>query len=186
MKKTVLIFVLQLLVFQVFSQREHADDEGSQVAPFHKITLVTANSLINNIIDENSNSLLLVPVFGFNYDYFFHNSWGIGLHNDLVLQQYEVERHDNSEELVRENPVAVCGIISFKPHHRWTLLGGYGVELEKNENISLFRFGLEYGIELKNNWELGFNAEYDQKIKAYSSFMFGIGFSKILFNMHDK
>lgn len=105
MKKTVLLFVILLLVFQVFSQHEHADDEGSQVAPFHKITLVTANSLINNIIDENSNSLLLVPVFGFNYDYFFHNSWGIGLHNDLVLQQYKVEKHHDSEELVRENPL---------------------------------------------------------------------------------
>jgi hypothetical protein len=187
MKKAFLIFVLQLLTFQGFCQHEQSDGhEHLQAAPFHKITLVTANSLINNIVDENSNSLLLVPVFGFNYDYFFHKNWGIGLHNDLVLQQFKVERHHNEQELIRENPVAVCGIISFKPHHRWILFGGYGVELEKNENISLFRFGVEYGIELNNNWELGFNAEYDYKIKAYSSFMVGVGFSKILFKEQDK
>jgi hypothetical protein len=157
MNKSVLIFILQLLGFQLFGQHEQAE----------------------------GHSLLLVPVFGFNYDYFFHNSWGIGLHNDLVLQQYKVEKHHDSEELVRENPVAICGIISYKPHHRWTLLGGYGVELEKNENINLFRFGLEYGIPLKDHWELGFNIEYDYKIKAYSSILFGVVFSKLLFRKSE-
>ncbi len=127
-----------------------------------------------------------VAIVFYWFDYFFHKNWGIGLHNDLVLQQFKVERHHNEQELIRENPVAVCGIISFKPHHRWTLLAGYGVELEKSENISLFRFGVEYGIELKNDWELGFNAEYDHKINAYSSFMFGIGFSKFLFTKHKQ
>ena len=186
MKKFILLIILTTTISKAICQHETIDNNPPEhEAPFHKLTLVTANSLINNIIDEYSNSLSLVPVFGFNYDYFFHNRWGIGLHNDLVLQQYKVERHDSSEELVRENPVAVCGIISFKPHHRWTIFGGYGVELEKNENISLFRFGLEYGIALRDNWELGFGIEYDYKIKAYSSMMIGVVFSKLLFRKHD-
>lgn len=180
MKKTVLIFVLQLLVFQVFAQHEHADDhEIAQKAPFHKITFVTANSIITNNVTQNSDGIFVIPTFGINYDYFFSHKWGIGLHNDIVLQQFKVERHHEDRELIRQNPVAICPIISFKPHHRWTLLGGYGVELEKNENIALFRFGIEYGIELKDNWELGFGLEYDHKFSAYSSFMFGVGFSKI-------
>jgi len=148
--------------------------------------MVIANSIVTNNATENSDGIFVVPTFGLNYDYFFNPSWGIGLHNDIVLQQFKVERHDDERELIRQNPVAMCGIISIKPHHRWTLLGGYGIELEKNENISLFRFGLEYAIPLKDNWELCFSAEYDHKIKAYSSFMFGVGFSKILFKRMEE
>ena len=187
MGKTLLYLLLPFLAFKGNCQHEKSGAvEHEYEGSFHKITMVMANSLINNIVEENSNTLLLVPTFGVNYDYFFHKRWGIGLHNDILLQQYKVERHDNKEELERENPVAVCAMLSFKPHHRWTLLGGYGVELEKNESINLFRFGVEFGIPLKDHWELGFNAEYDHKIKAYSSFMFGVGFSKILFKKHDK
>ena len=187
MKKFVLLIIFFTTISKAICQHESIGNNiPEHEAPFHKISLVMANSLISNNVEENSNTLLLVPTFGVNYDYFFHKRWGIGLHNDILLQQYKVERHDNKEELERENPVAVCGILSFKPHHRWTLLGGYGVELEKNESINLFRFGVEFGIPLKDHWELGFNAEYDHKIKAYSSFMFGVGFSKILFKKHDK
>ena len=170
--------IFHFLGQQGFSKYQEPDFHD---APYHKITLVMANSFLTNSIPENSNTLLIVPTLGFNYNYWFHRKWGIGLHNDVLLQQFKVERHDDKRELVRENPVAMCTIISFKPHYRWTLMGGYGIELEHNENINLFRFGIEYGIPIRDNWELEFNLEYDHKIKAYSSFMAGVAFSKIFF-----
>jgi hypothetical protein len=184
MVRILFAFTLYLISCQAFGQHEHHTAEGHEhghEAPFHKITMIMANSLITNHVTENSEGIFVIPTFGINYDYFFHKMWGIGLHSDIVLQQFKIERHNSQQEIIRQNPVAVCAIASFKPHHRWTLLGGYGVELEKNENIDLFRLGLEYGIPINNNWELGFNLEYDHKIRAYSSFMFGVGFSKILF-----
>jgi len=66
----------------------------------------------------------------------------------------------------------------FKPHHRWKILGGYGVEMEKNENFQLIRIGVEYGIELPKNWELDFTFEYDFKINGYYTLLLGIGFTK--------
>lgn len=153
--------------------------------PYQKITMVMANSIVTNNIDEGNNDILIIPTIGLNYDYWFHKKWGIGLHNDILLQQYKIERHHDQRELVRENPVAICAILSFEPFPRWILMGGYGLELEKNQNINLFRFGIEYGIPLKDSWELGFNFEYDHKIKAYSSFMIGIGFSKIFFTKRE-
>ena len=140
-----------------------------------------ANSLITNHVTENSEGIFVIPTFGINYDYFFHKRWGIGVHSDIILQQFKIERHNSRQEIVRQNPIALCAIVSFKPHPRWTIMGGYGIELERNENINLYRFGLEYGIPLPDNWELGLGAEYDHKIGAYSSFMFGVCFSKILF-----
>ena len=146
----------------------------------HKITLVMANSFINNSFSDQTNGILIVPTFGFNYDYFFNARWGLGLHTDILLQQYKVEKHNSHEEILRENPVAICGMVLFKPNHRWTLMAGYGIEAEKNENFQMIRTGVEYGIALPKHWELGFSLEFDYKIKTYSSLMFGVGFSKML------
>ena len=181
MTKIVVLIILPFLTFRGFCQHKEGHDmESVHEAAFHKISLVVANSLITNSA-ENINKLLIVPTFGFNYDYWWNSKWGIGLHSDIVLQQYKVERHDNQNLLARENPIALCAIVSYEPFPRWILMGGYGIELEKNENINLFRFGLEYGIPLKDHWELGFSIEYDHKINTYSSIMFGVAFSKLLF-----
>jgi hypothetical protein len=146
----------------------------------HKITLVMAYSFIHNSITDQSNGILIVPTIGHNYDYFFNGRWGLGLHADILLQQYKIEKHEDREEILRENPVGLAGMVLFKPHHRWTLMAGYGIEIEKHENFQVIRTGVEYGIKLPKNWELGFSLEFDYKINTYSSLMFGLGFSKML------
>ena len=146
----------------------------------HKITLVMAYSFIDNSFLEENSAIRIVPTFGFNYDYFFNARWGLGLHTDIILQQFKVEKHGGHEEIHRENPIGLAGMVLFKPNHRWTLMAGYGVEVEKNENFQMIRVGVEYGIELPKHWELGFSLEFDYKIKTYSSLMFGVGFSKML------
>ena len=146
----------------------------------HKITLVMAYSFIDNSFSDQTSDILIVPTFGFNYDYFFNARWGLGLHTDILLQQYKVEKHGGQEEILRENPVGMAGMVLFKPNHRWTLMAGYGVEVEKNESFQMIRTGVEYGIALPRYWELGFSLEFDYKIDTYSSLMFGVGFSKML------
>jgi len=96
------------------------------------------------------------------------------------LQQYKVEKHGSHEEILRENPVGLAGMVLFKPNHRLILMAGYGIEVEKHENFQMIRAGVEYGIPLPKHWELGFSLEFDYKINTYSSLMFGVGFSKML------
>ena len=170
--------ILSFLSLHICGHAESPEEEEYE-APFHALSLITANSYITNYVRDNKNALILVPTFGINYDYFIRTNWGIGVHTDIIVQQYKIERHDNQAEVIRDNPVAVCGMLSYKFLPRFKLTGGYGVELEKNENINLFRLGIEYGIPLRDKWELGFTFEYDHKIKAYSSFMTGIIFTKI-------
>jgi hypothetical protein len=157
-------------------QAEHADHVGNT----HKLTLVMANSFLKNNFEDRTNSVLVVPTFGFNYDFLFHPKWGVGLHSDIVLQQYKVEKHDGHETIVRENPVALCAMGLFSPIPSLTLLAGYGIELEAHEHIQLFRFGVEYGFHLPKHWELGVMLEFDRKINTYKSWVFGVGFSKLL------
>jgi hypothetical protein len=182
--KRIIAFVIFLIIVTPYSFGQHeetthndqtADHEGHR----HKVTLVMAYSLLKNHVDETTNNILVVPTFGLNYDFLFRPKWGVGLHTDIVLQQFKVEEHDGHTELIRENPVAVCVVGLFKPLPSLTLIAGYGIELEKHENIQLIRLGVDYGFHLPGNWELGFALEFDQKINAYNSWVFGAGFSKL-------
>ena len=146
----------------------------------HKITLVMAYSFIDNSFTDQTSDILIVPTFGFNYDYYLNARWGLGIHTDILLQQYKVEKHGSHEEILRENPVGIAGMLLFKPNHQWTLMAGYGVEVEKHENFQMIRTGVEYGIALPKHWELGFSLEFDYKINTHSSLMFGVAFSKML------
>lgn len=159
------------------TENDQHDDHGEK---HHRITVVMAYSLLNDDLDENSVNIIVVPTVGLNYDYMFHKKWAVGLHTDIVLQQYKVEKHGEDEVLIRDNPVALCAVALFKPLPSLSLIAGYGVELEKHENLQLLRFGVEYGFHLPGNWELGFALEYDQKINTYGSLIFGAGFSKLL------
>ena len=113
-----------------------------------------AYSFIDNSFSDQTSDILIVPTFGFNYDYFLNAVWGIGLHTDILLQQYKVEKHGGHEEILRENPVGIAGMVLFKPHHQWTLMAGYGIEVEKHENFQMIRAGIEYCIPLPKYCEL--------------------------------
>jgi hypothetical protein len=173
-----LICALLLLSVFVQAEDEHTTEQAHHSVQGPRITAIMGYSFINNSFVSESNELLVVPTIGLNFDYFLNEKWGLGLHSDLVMQQFKVEKHDGHEELIRENPIAVCGMGIYKPHERWALLLGYGVEIEKHENLQMIRIGGEYGIPLPKHWEVSFTLEYDYKINSYGAMMFGIGFSR--------
>jgi hypothetical protein len=179
-KKILAIVFLCTLTFASYGQHSGKDALHGNA---HKLTVVMAHSHIPNALDENRN--LIIPAWGLNYDYIFHHRWGVGIHSELLLQQFKIESHSDNKELIRENPVSISGVITFKPHHKWSVLAGGGVELESEENIAVLKTGIEYGIELINDWELGLSFELDHKIDTYNSWLFGVGFSK-LFYKKDK
>lgn len=157
-------------------QKNHTDGHGRSG---HRLTAVMAYSVIKNSVGDGGDKILVVPTFGLNYDFRVGTRWGLGLHSDIVLQQYKVEKHGDDEVLVRENPVALCAVGLYEPLPSFMLIAGYGVEMESHENIQLLRLGAEYGFHLPGNWELSFVLEFDWKINTYSSWVFGAGFSKL-------
>lgn len=176
----VLLFVELIYPVHLVNAQEMDHDEAhNHTYEYHKLTAMMGNAFIDNSFSSQTNDILIVPAFGLNYDYLLKCGWGLGIHSDILLQQFKAEVHENEEEVIRENPIAVLGSLLYKPHHRWTLSAGYGTEFEKNENLQLIRIGAEYGIELPKDWELGFALEFDYKPDAYNSLLFGIGFSKL-------
>jgi hypothetical protein len=179
MKKPILIILICTLAFPYKSIKAQHESEHKHHSNFHKASGLMGFSFMRNSIEGVSNHVLVVPVIGLNYDYFFKGKWGVGLHSELILQQFKVEKHKQETVIERENPISLIGQVQFKPHHRWTLFTGYGIEIEKHKNLQLIRIGGEYGIELPKNWEVGLSLEFDYKPDAYSSLFFGISFSKL-------
>jgi hypothetical protein len=186
-KRSYKIFLYLLFIFPAIAGVEnkcHAQENAHNNSEkhcngFHKLTGIMAFAFIDNSFSDQGNEILVVPALGLNYDYFFKHKWGLGLHSDILLQQFVAEAHGDQKEIVRDNPVAITGILTYKPHHRWAIMGGYGIEFEKHKNLQLIRIGGEYSIELPKEWELGFSLEFDFKPDAYNSLLFGVGFSKL-------
>ena len=171
--------MLLLTSWTAVAQHKEVDEEKF-TKPIHSITLMLGHAFIPNSFSENTNDLLITPSYGFNYDYQPIEKWGVGIHTDIILQQFKVEQNGSNEEIIRENPVSVAGLLFFKPHHQWKILAGFGFELEKHKTFQLIRFGLEYGIEISNHWELGFSIENDYKISGYNNLLLGVNFTKKL------
>jgi len=172
--------IISIITNYSLAQDHQSVDSHGQFGKGHRLTPLAGYAFIDNSFSEETNYIRVVPAFGINYDYFINSIWGLGIHSDILLQQFKIEKHGHDEKIGRENPIALCGMFLYKPHHRWTTFAGYGVEIEKHENFQLIRIGAEYGIELPKHWELGFSLEFDYKPDAYNSLLFGIGFSKIL------
>ncbi len=182
-----IFIILTVFVFSngLFAQETDHQNEHNHTYNYHKLTGMLGYAFIDNSFSNQSNDILIVPAIGLNYDYIFKSGWGLGVHSDMLLQQFKAESHGNKTEIIRENPIALLGLLLFKPNHSWTLSVGYGTEFEKHENLQLLRVGLEYGMELPKNWELGFSLEFDYKPNAYNSLLFGINFVK-LFSQKSK
>ncbi len=171
-----IIYLVLLIPFETPAQVD--EDSMPDKISNHSLTLMVASAFVPNSFSDNTNDILVVPAYGLNYDYHINRKWGAGIHADILLQQFKIEKHGTEEEVIRENPVVIAAILFFKPHHRWKILGGYGIEIEKNESFQLIRIAVEYGIELPKDWELGFAFENDFKINGYYTMLLGIGFTK--------
>ncbi len=96
---TFILFLVNPLAFAQHAEQTDQAEHREHLGNTHKLTVVMANSFLKNDFEENPNSILIVPTYGFH---------------------------------------------------------------------------------LPNHWELGFMLEFDRKISTYNSWVFGVGFSKLL------
>ena len=139
--------------------------------------------------DENKTNIIL-PSFGINYTYAFNHKWGIGLHSDIIIEDFVVrggadsgtERSgteiSNTAIIERGTPVSAALMVVFKPFTYLGLLAGVGREFSSHEDFTVIRFGMEAPFHLPNNWEVFGLLTYDINIDAYESLTYGIGIAK--------
>lgn len=147
----------------------------------HRLTVLLSHTIIPEGINNDKKEWMTLGSWSIDYDYWFHPMWAIGLHTDLIVENFEVEQLGKREAILeRSYPVAPAITGLFKPGEHLTLLLGAGGEFTRDESFFLIRLGVEYGWEIAEEWELGISLANDFKIDAYNSWSLGIGISKFL------
>ena len=157
---------------------QEIEEEETEKFRRHRISLMLGHTHIPAGEINGQRKLLTVPSWGLDYNYQINRKWAVGLHSDIITESFTVIDFQGNKEFERERPFTATLVGIFKPHERWSFLAGAGYEFAKEENLSIFRLGLERGWELENDWEVFFTAQYDLRFSVYDSWMFGVGFSK--------
>lgn len=171
------------------NQEEHHEGHHKK----HAISFVISHTHIRSGVKNNSgDNWIALPSLGINYNYSFNEKWAIGLHNDIIIEEFVVEDpnknsslelHINEESEVegieRSHPIASAIMLTYKPYEHIALLVGGGMEFSKEEDFALIRLGLEFPFQIPNDWEIFGALSYDININAYNGFTFGFGIAKL-------
>ena len=148
--------------------------------------MLSHTQIFQGVQQDGEKKWLALPSIGLNYNYKFHPRWALGLHNDIIIEDFQVEEHlrsgggNENSILVRSYPVASAVVASYKPGEHFSFLLGAGGEFAHTGNLFIVRAGVEYGIHINPKWELNINLVNDLKLNAYNSVAYGIGITRIL------
>ncbi len=177
---------IQLLTFGLFFLTTIASAQESNhevFKPHHTLGLMISHTQVNQGVQSNGDKKWLsLPSWAINYNFKFSQKWAIGLHTDIIVEDFAVEEHlDSSSEgiLERSYPIASAVMFSYKPGKHFSYMLGTGGEFAHTGNLFLFRIGVEYGYDISKDWELNANITNDLKVNAYNSWAIGLGVTKV-------
>lgn len=166
-----MIFLSDLGKAQELNEETEKEIEESE-GPF-RVGFLIMHTFIPTTTSEGR-ELLILPSLGLDIEYWFSDRFGLGLHNDLELESFEVEKEE--EEIIeRSFPFVITLDGLFKIKRRWVLVLGTGLEIENNETFALFRTGLEYEVEIGKGWDLSPSFAYDFRLNAFDTWSVGLG-----------
>ncbi|MDW7694667.1 hypothetical protein R9C00_07935 [Flammeovirgaceae bacterium SG7u.111] len=170
-------FLVSTLSWGQEYETEHEELESG--LKHHKIMLVLGHTHVPSGINvEGKKTWLALSSWGIDYDYRINRLWSVGLHTDMVLENFEIE---NEKEVIkdRSRPIAMALMASRKLNGHFSLMAGGGGEYAKEESFALVRLGAEYSLEYKEEWEFGASLMADFKIEGYNSWVIGFGVAKL-------
>lgn len=179
MKKSLLAFVFSLGCLLAAGQEGEPTNALHSTEPAETFKHFRASLLIGHtyVPTGEEPKHLFVPSWGLDLEYWFNRRWGLGLHNDLELQTFIVEKQEG-EQLEREYPLVTTLDVLVKPFKDLVLLIGPGYEFEKKENFALLRAGIEYEFEFGKDWDISPTIFYDTRFDAFDTWSFAVGIGK--------
>ncbi len=178
-KKIILHLLLLMLSYATFAQQEQLVTESHHgMKGSHRLTLGLGHTQVSEGKVDGKTKWLSIASWSFNYDYWLSEKWAIGLQNDLLLETFIIENHEQ-EFIERSYPLAMVPVAIFKPGKHWSFIGGVGAEFSKGHTLTMTRLGAEYGFHLPKNWEVGAAVVWDGKWNYYNSWGIAFTCSKI-------
>lgn len=181
-KKTLISYFFFFTILSLFSQQSDAIDH-KQNESYFRVSLGLAHTYLPEETANGTKNLIL-PSFALDIEYWINHKWGIGLHNDLELLNFEVKVEDQIF-IEREFPVLLTLDVLWKPYKNAVLFLGPGIELEPIKNYFVFRAGFEYEIPFSVNWDLSPLIFYDMRDGAYNTLTIGLAVG-YRFNLEKK
>lgn len=172
---TLLFLLLSISMFAQHGER-HQNHHGKQPFPHFRAAVLLGHTLIP---EEHAGEAFFIPSWGLDLEYWMNPKWGIGLHSDLEIETFVILRDEGEfGELERLSPLVLTLDVLYKPWKGLVLQLGPGIELERNENFSLFRAGIEYEFELSHHWDLAPTVFYDSRTDEYHTWSIALGVGK--------
>lgn len=165
-----LFLMAPVLTFSQTEVNSAEEERKNEIVVNVAYTFVPEGSSIDNIDDRGH----FIPSVGIDYFRELDKDWRLGLMLDLELGEYLIPRR---KELKREYAFLILPAISYAVHDQWNLVAAVGVELEKNENMMVARFGVEYVYELNKEWAICAGGILDLK-NGYQSTSITVGIAK--------
>jgi hypothetical protein len=180
MKKLLFLSLLPLSMLVRAQQEEHAAHSES-FSPHHNVAFMVTHTHVSKGVKDGDRQWISLPSFALDYNYVFHPKWSVGLHNDIIFEDFIIEKESANgmeETIERSEPIVSVAVIGFQPGKHFIFQVGAGGEFEKEQNFFVTRLGVEYVWELPKHWELVGNLVYDIKWKGYDNWVLGIGVAK--------
>lgn len=182
LKKAGWLCVLTLL-FGVPASAQHAAQSsipvhGHSLQGSHRLTLGLGHTHLSQGEIAGRTEWVPIASWTLNYDYWLSDTWAIGLQNDWILETFIV-KGKSSNEIERKRPWAMVPVALYKFSKNFTALGGVGAEFSHGHTLAMTRLGVEYGLHLPHNFEVGLAAVWDGKWGYYNSWGLAFTFSKI-------
>lgn len=178
--KILLFVIIYFMLYQSFGQTEIAEVMTQEsVKNSVRLSVGVGHAYVKK--GEEHTEGISTAYFYLDVDYWLSEHIAAGVQTDLILENYMVEEHNVGESSMTYEhhiPVSFVPVFIYRPFHHILLIGGYGYEFGDEENYSLARGGIEYGIELPKKFEFGISAVYDVKVNTYDTWVFGLGISK--------
>jgi len=179
------VLLLLLNVLTLFGQEEQNDKDWTKEKEggehlHHVIGFSIGHTHISTGFKDDGTQWLALPSFGLSYAYFFNEKWALGLHNEIIVEDFVVQGSDDETFIERGRPIAVAVTGIYKVHRHIGLMVGAGMEFSSHEDFALVKIGAEFPYEFAHGWEMFGALSLDINIDAYNSFSFGFGIAKLL------
>lgn len=170
-KNYLLLFMLLITFCSV------AQHEKKEKCKHFRISPVISHTYIPTATSVGTETII-IPSIGLDLEYWFSHKYGVGLHNDLELLNYEIEKPSHELEVEREYPIVITLDGLAKVYKDLVVVFGAGIEFEKSKNLFIVRTGLEYEIEFGHHWDLAPTFFYDYRKNEFGTWSMGIGIGK--------
>ena len=163
-----------LLIHPALTQNNHG--KGTHKGHYHHAAAIFVG---NTIIKPSGFNL---PTIGIEYIRELNHFFGIGLMAEAEIGSHIImqdEHNGSATKVDRNGAILIIPAIFTRVYKGLIVSAGYGVELEANENLALFKLSLEYKLHMKNERFIVLPTVSWDRTSRFEGWVYGVNFGYV-------